>query len=108
MNLVTPRLNGGSTLEFIHTALHHLSESLHRCLLCTLEAALCEEGTDNDLQGAPPGQVVVLCRAGSCFQTASALENTRRATDTVKPHQRSHQRRPGITHHIEYEAGQIN
>lgn len=60
---------------YIRTALHHLSERLHCHLLCTLKAALCQEGTDDNLQGAPPGQVVVLCRTGGCFTTAPTLKN---------------------------------
>ena len=46
------------------TALHHLSEGLHRRLLCALEAALRQQGADRHLQGAPPGHVVVISRAG--------------------------------------------
>lgn len=61
-------------LTFTRTALHHLSERLHCCLLCTLEAALGQKRADNNLQSAPPGQDVVLCWAGSCFTNTPTLK----------------------------------
>lgn len=74
MNTVTSWVRGGSASEFIRTALHHLCERLHGSLLRTLEAALCKEGAHHNLQGAPSGQVVVLCRAGSCLRTTPTLQ----------------------------------
>lgn len=61
-------------LGLLHTALHHLRQRLHRCLLSTLEPGLGEEGADHHLQGPSPGQMVVLCRAGGCFTATPALE----------------------------------
>lgn len=61
-------------LGLLHTALHHLRQRLHRCLLSTLEPGLGQEGADHHLQGPSPGQMVVLCRAGGCFTATPALE----------------------------------
>lgn len=52
-----------SSSGLLHTALHHLCERLHRRLFSAVKAALSQQGADHDLQGAAPGQVVVLCRA---------------------------------------------
>lgn len=59
---------------FIHTALHHFRECLHSSLLRTLEANLRQEGTHNNLQGAPSGHVVVLWRAGGRLAATSTLK----------------------------------
>lgn len=58
----------------LHTALHHLRQRLHRCLLRTLESRLGQEGADHHLQGPSPGQMVVLCGTGRCFTAAPALK----------------------------------
>lgn len=63
------------TFRLIRTALHHFRERLHSSLLRTLEANLCQEGTHNNLQGAPSGHVVVLCRAGGRLAATSTLKN---------------------------------
>lgn len=71
VNMVT---RGRLSLRVIRTALHHLCQRLHRRLLCTLEATLGQEGTDHHLQGPPSGQMVVLCRTGSCLAATPALK----------------------------------
>lgn len=67
--------------RLVRTALHHLRERLHRRLLRALEAALRQEGADDDLQGAPTGQVVVLRRAGSRFTATPALRFRHHVTE---------------------------
>lgn len=67
----------------IRTALHHLRERLYGCLLGALEAALCQQGADHDLQGAAPRQVVVLCWAGGGFTPTPPLEHMQGITHQV-------------------------
>lgn len=59
----------------IRTTLHHLSESFHRCLLCTVEATFCQEGAHHHLKGAAPGQVIVFYWTGGCFASTCTLGN---------------------------------
>lgn len=75
---------GDSVLQLLHTALHHLGQRLHRCLLRTLEPTLGQEGTNHHLQGPSSGQMIVLSRTGSCFTATAALEIHLIACDVEK------------------------
>lgn len=79
-------------LGWLHTALHHLRQRLHRCLLRTLESRLGQEGADHHLQGPSPGQVVVLCRTGSCFTAAPTLKIQLITYDVDKQEKLAHDR----------------